>query len=128
MSTNVAIVDASDVALIHYVGTWNDAEDSSEFNNTTKWSAMEGPTVSFIFVGTSISIYGTVGARNPSQASLTFVVDNSITGTYAPPSGITTDAHRETLWASPSMSNGSHTLVITQTETQPDGEIYLDYL
>jgi hypothetical protein len=81
-------------------------------------------------IGTSISIYGTVGARNPSQASLTFVVDNSITGTYAPPSGIITDAHRETLWASPSMSNGSHTLVITQirTETQPDGEIYLDYL
>jgi hypothetical protein len=50
MAANVAIVDERDPS-IHYAGTWNEAGVSAEFNSTTKWSAMQGSTASFTFVG-----------------------------------------------------------------------------
>ncbi|KAJ6585658.1 hypothetical protein B0H19DRAFT_1016738 [Mycena capillaripes] len=128
-TTNVAIVDERD-PLIHYVGQWNDDGASLEFNGTTKWSAQQGSTASFTFVGTSVIVYGTVGARTAPHASMNFLLDNSITGSYTPPNDMDSDIHHEPLWTSPSIANGSHTLVITQTATQsqPAGEIYLDYL
>ncbi|KAF8215361.1 hypothetical protein K438DRAFT_775011 [Mycena galopus ATCC 62051] len=79
------------------------------------------------FPGTSIGIYGTVAAQTSPQASLTFRVDNSITGTYTALDGMTSDVHHQELWMSPSLTNGSHTLVITQTAAQTVGVIFLDY-
>lgn len=72
-------------------------------------------------------VYGSVAAINPPKASMSFVVDNSISGSYTPSGDMSADVHHQALWASPTMSNGSHTLVITQTAAQPSGVIYLDY-
>ncbi|KAJ6530950.1 hypothetical protein DFH09DRAFT_140911 [Mycena vulgaris] len=126
MSSSVAIVDEKD-ALVHYAGSWNDAGSAAEFNGTTTWSAVQGSTVSFTFVGTSIGVFGTVAAKNPPQSSLTFLVDNSIQGTYTPPANMLADIHHEELWASPTLGSGSHTLVITQSAAQALGVIFLDY-
>ncbi|KAJ6530949.1 hypothetical protein DFH09DRAFT_1409625 [Mycena vulgaris] len=127
MATNVAIVDERD-PLVHYAGAWNDGGVSEEFDSTTRWSAIQGSTASFTFVGSSVAVFGTVAALNPPQSSLTFLVDNSIQGTYTPPANMPADIHHEELWASPTLSSGSHTLVITQTAAQAAGVIFLDYI
>jgi hypothetical protein len=72
-------------------------------------------------------VFATVAARDPPQSSLSFVVDNSVTGTYTPASGQTEDIYHEALWASPTLSEGEHTLVITQTAADIVGGIFLDY-
>ncbi|KAJ6530952.1 hypothetical protein DFH09DRAFT_1326648 [Mycena vulgaris] len=126
MSSSVAIVDEKD-PLVHYAGSWNDAGSAAEFSGTKKWSAVQGSTASFTFVGTSIGVFGTVAAKNPPQTSLSFLIDNSITGTYTPADDMVTDLHNLNLWTSPTMSNGSHTLVITQSTAQALGVIFLDY-
>jgi hypothetical protein len=66
-------------------------------------------------------------SSNPSNASLGFLVDNSLTGSYTPtPSG--TGLFHQALWTSPTLSDSSHTLVITQTTAQASGVIFLDYI
>ncbi|KAJ7912897.1 hypothetical protein B0H13DRAFT_2005851 [Mycena leptocephala] len=130
MTTNAAIVDDQD-PLVQYAGTWNRAGAAEEFDSTTTWSATAGTTASFPFVGTSITVYGTVAALNLSpQVSMSFVVDGSVTGTYTPPNNMTADIHHEPLWTSPSSSlnNDSHTLVIKQTAAASGGVIFLDYI
>ncbi|KAJ6487151.1 hypothetical protein C8R47DRAFT_516770 [Mycena vitilis] len=129
---NTVIVDDRD-PLISYAGAWIAAGAIQEFNGTTMFSEQAGSTASLAFGGTSVTVYGTVAARNLSpQASWSFVVDGSISGTYTPPNNMTADIHHQPLWTSPSapsLSNGSHTLVITQTAAATAaGVIFLDYI
>ncbi|KAJ7185356.1 hypothetical protein C8R46DRAFT_1060229 [Mycena filopes] len=126
MSTSVAIVDNLD-SLLHYAGGWVKGGIPSEFNDTTIWTGSQGATISFNFVGSSIAVYATVAAVNPPNASMSFAVDNSITGTYTP-EGVTTGTPHSLLWQSPAMDDASHTLIITQTAAQSGGVIFVDYL
>ncbi|KAJ7028397.1 hypothetical protein C8F04DRAFT_1007458 [Mycena alexandri] len=128
-TSNVAIIDDRN-PLVHYVGEWTVAGSPAEFNGTTTFSATEGSTASFTFVGTSVTIYASVAAKEVPDASLNFMVDNIVSGTYTAPSGMASDIHHEALWTSPTLSNGSHILVITQTAAPASvfGVIYLDYL
>ncbi|KAJ7431634.1 hypothetical protein B0H11DRAFT_2129449 [Mycena galericulata] len=126
MSTNVAIIDDHD-PLIVYSGPWITQGSSEEFKDTTSVSVTVGASASFTFVGTSITAYGTVAAVNPPNASMSFVVDGSIKGSYIPANGMSADIHHTALWESPALSDGSHTLVITQTAAQVAPVIFLDY-
>ncbi|KAF7359833.1 hypothetical protein MVEN_00708700 [Mycena venus] len=125
MTTNVAIVDNRD-PLVHYAGIWFPGGTPSEYSLSTTASTTVGSTASFTFEGTSIGVYATVAAINPPQSSLSFLVDNSISGTYTPPGNLESDVHHQELWTSPTLSDGTHTLVITQTTAQ-NAVIYLDY-
>ncbi|KAJ6585657.1 hypothetical protein B0H19DRAFT_924775 [Mycena capillaripes] len=130
MSTNTVIIDDRD-PLVSYTGAWSQGGASLEFDQTTSFSVSAGSTAMITFVGTSVTVYGTVAAKNLSpQASWSFAVDNSIAGTYTPPNNMTSDIHHEALWTSPSpaLSNSSHTLVINQTSAASAGVIYLDYI
>ncbi|KAF7344722.1 hypothetical protein MVEN_01632900 [Mycena venus] len=130
MATQIAVVDDRD-PLIQYGGSWVRGGVWLEFGSTTMFSVTAGSTASFTFVGTSITVYGTVAAKNLNpQASWSFVIDGSITGTYTPPNNMTSDIHHEALWTSPasSLNNGSHELVITQSAAASDGVLYLDYI
>lgn len=77
--------------------------------------------------GSSIAAYATVAAVNQPNASMSFLVDNSIPGAYTP-HGVTTTTPHSLLWQSPTMDDTSHTLVITQTAAQSGGVIFFDYL
>ncbi|KAJ6469817.1 hypothetical protein C8R45DRAFT_425582 [Mycena sanguinolenta] len=130
MATNTAIVDDRD-PLIQYAGTWSQAGASEEFDSTTTFSVTTGSTATFPFVGTSVTVYGTIGAHNVTpQASWSFAVDGTVTGTYNPPANMTSDIHHQALWTTPSSSlaNGSHSLVITQTTAESVGVLFLDYI
>jgi hypothetical protein len=54
-SVNLAIVDEQD-PFVSYSGTWSTAGSPAEFSGTTKWSAIQGSTASFTFVGAFIPI------------------------------------------------------------------------
>ncbi|KAK7049116.1 hypothetical protein R3P38DRAFT_3175366 [Favolaschia claudopus] len=124
---NTAIIDDRD-ALIRYDGNWSETGGADEFNSTMTWSAVQGASASLIFVGTSVTVFGTVATSDSPQASMTFLVDGIIGGTYTPPSNTTSNIHHEALWVSPTLTDASHTLVITQTAAQTQGEIFLDYV
>ncbi|KAJ7307760.1 hypothetical protein DFH08DRAFT_1088566 [Mycena albidolilacea] len=122
---NTVIVDERDSSILYSNG-WNDNGQFLEFDGTTRWSSNQGSTATFTFGGSSVKIYGSVAA-NPGQASLGFVIDQSLTGSYSAKQG-GTGLYHELLWESPTLSEGSHTLVITQTAAQSNGVIYLDYI
>ncbi|KAJ7439085.1 hypothetical protein FB451DRAFT_157305 [Mycena latifolia] len=125
MTTSVAIVDERD---LDFAGTWTDGGTPEEFQNTTRWSAVQGSTASFSFVGTSVTVFGTIVDIHPPQATLTFLIDNSITGMYTPPDDLPENTHHQTLWSSPQLEDGAHRLVITQTAAQSVGIVFLDYI
>jgi len=75
-----------------------------------------------------VTVFGTVAANNPPDAALSFAVDKPTTGTFTPPNNMTSDVHHTTLWTSPVLASGTHTLVLTQTTAQAACVIYLDYL
>ncbi|KAJ7508785.1 hypothetical protein B0H11DRAFT_2431861 [Mycena galericulata] len=136
MPTNVAIVDDRDPSIIYEAHLWALAGTLEEFNSTTTHSTTQGSTASFTFVGTSITVYATVeaaAAKKQPQTSLYFAIDNNgaLTGTYTPPNNMSADIHHTALWESPTLSNGPHKLVITQTvpqvTSQVGGVIFLDY-
>ncbi|KAF7345865.1 hypothetical protein MVEN_01608400 [Mycena venus] len=127
MSTAGTIVDDRD-PRIEYEGAWNNGGVPVEFQGTTKYATQAGATASFTFVGRSIAVYGSVSVEHPAIASMSFVIDNSTTGSYTPPDDIDAALTRAVLWSSPSMTEGSHKLVITQTKANGQGQIYLDYL
>ncbi|KAJ7887023.1 hypothetical protein B0H14DRAFT_2696352 [Mycena olivaceomarginata] len=122
---NTVIVDERDTAIQYSTG-WNNAGAFLEFDGTTRWSSIEGSTATFTFVGSSVTVYGSV-AGNPAQAGLSFMVDKSLIGSYSAKQGGTALYH-EALYVSPTLSEGSHTLVITQNAAQSGGVIYLDYI
>ncbi|KAF8215360.1 hypothetical protein K438DRAFT_1562073 [Mycena galopus ATCC 62051] len=130
MTTNSAIVDDRD-PLIKYTGTWGQAGSSEEYSETTTFSVVPGSTATFPFTGSSVTVYGTIAANNFStQATWSFAVDSSVTGTYTPPANMTSDIHHQALWTTPasSIANGTHSLLITQTASSSTQVLYLDYI
>ncbi|KAJ7727582.1 hypothetical protein B0H16DRAFT_250922 [Mycena metata] len=127
MSSNVVIVDDRDPAIT-YTGSWSQAGASSEFDGTTTCSTTQGTSASYTFVGTSVTVYATIAAKDPPDAAMSFELDKTTTGTFVPPSGATYDIHHQPVWASPVLEDGTHTLVITQTQAQTACVIFLDHI
>ncbi|KAJ7636809.1 hypothetical protein FB45DRAFT_450136 [Roridomyces roridus] len=121
--SNTAIVDER---AMQYSGSWNGGGQFIEFSGTTKWSSAQGSTAKYTFQGTQITVYASVAA-NSSSASMSFAVDN-FTGSYSSTSAGGAALYHAPLWASPPLSDGQHTLVVTQDEAQASGVIFLDYL
>ncbi|KAF7341843.1 hypothetical protein MSAN_02039800 [Mycena sanguinolenta] len=129
MASNTAIVDDRD-PLIQYAGAWSQSGVSEEFDSTTSFSVATGASATFSFVGTSVTVYGSIGPHNATQATWSFAVDGAAAGTYTPPANMTSPIHHQALWTTPasSLANGTHSLVITQTGTDSVGVIFLDYI
>ncbi|KAK7050677.1 hypothetical protein R3P38DRAFT_3608630 [Favolaschia claudopus] len=130
MTTHTAVVDDRD-PTIAYSGSWGPAGSAEEFKDTTTYSAGPDALATFSFVGTSVTVYGTIGVRNlTTQPTWAFVVDGSVLGKFTPTQGMSANVHHQALWTSPSLSvnDGLHKLVIKQTTNTTISVIYLDYI
>ncbi|KAJ6614801.1 hypothetical protein B0H10DRAFT_126285 [Mycena sp. CBHHK59/15] len=108
------IVDDHDHRIVYDpVGLWIPEGGSLEFMATTTSSNTTGCTGNFTFLGTSITIYGSVGPGNGS--SMSFRIDKS-SGSYSAPA-LNNAIHHQTFWTSPVLPMGLHNLVITQASS-----------
>ncbi|KAK7049147.1 hypothetical protein R3P38DRAFT_3620829 [Favolaschia claudopus] len=131
MTTHTAIVDDRDPAIA-YSGSWEPGGVAEEFQGTTTApTGQAAASAAFSFVGTSVTVYGTIAAHNlTTQPTLTFTVDGSPLGSFTPVNGLSAPVHHQALWTSPSLSlnDGPHDLVIEQTSLVSDTVIFMDYI
>ncbi|KAF8179577.1 hypothetical protein K438DRAFT_1768937 [Mycena galopus ATCC 62051] len=143
---NSVIIDDKNPLILYSAG-WETGGTSVEFSGTTSWTPSQESTATFTFVGkfrpvnhdillltlctgSAITIFGSIRATFAPQATMNFAVDNEFSGAYTAGSVITT-IHHQPFWTSPALSEGVHTLVITQGEAMGPstlGPIFLDYL
>lgn len=111
----VLIYDDRDAAITYSGADWSLAGSEREFNSTTSWTATEGATAIVNFTGTTISVYGTIAgglrARAPRSS---YSIDG---GTPVEYEAELTRAvqYNVQFFQSPTLSEGTHTLTITNT-------------
>ncbi|KAF6744272.1 hypothetical protein DFP72DRAFT_1078820 [Ephemerocybe angulata] len=120
----VLALDDRDTTIVYSTG-WGQAGSSNEFNGTTTFTTTNGATAKVTFVGTSITVYGTVPGGLLSRASSTYSIDGG-----APVLFVSTPAigvqYNQVFFTSPTLPAASHTLTITNTGIAAD--LFLDLL
>ncbi|KAE9406111.1 hypothetical protein BT96DRAFT_281500 [Gymnopus androsaceus JB14] len=122
--SNTFIVDDQD-ASIEYTGHWNVSGQQPDFSHTAS-SGSAGATMSFSFSGNFITAVGDFFAGGTCDAS--FSIDG------ASPTNVTSPAtndnqYQQTLWTSPTLNDGNHTLFYTVSSCNSSGSfVWLDYL
>ncbi|KAJ8075026.1 hypothetical protein PM082_019353 [Marasmius tenuissimus] len=133
-SLNTVIVDDQD-SRISYSGQWSLAGGSTDYSRTSYAPRSEGAQMSFTFSGTSITVVGNIDAG--AMCNATFAIDGN-TSSYTSPL-VNATQHHQTIWSSPELAEGQHTLVYTSssctpapnstsTSTEYKSSIWLDYL
>ncbi|KAJ7704924.1 hypothetical protein B0H17DRAFT_886048, partial [Mycena rosella] len=103
------IIDDHDPRM-QYNGQWGNYGSSPEYLSTTRASRTRGDMVTFTFEGTSVGVFGTVGAGN--GATMEFSLDHSPNSSFSAPPSISGLFHQP-LWTSGVLFNELHTLSIT---------------
>ncbi|GBE88864.1 hypothetical protein BKA93DRAFT_828643 [Sparassis latifolia] len=124
MTNNVSTlltVDDTDPRLI-YEGSWTESESSGEYDSTAHGTVIAGSSVLFVFNGTFVAVYGTVGT---SGSNSSYVLDALPPVQYSAPP-FASPVYNQAFYSSEILTNGKHSLNITSTA---DGENFLlDYL
>ncbi|KAJ7711296.1 hypothetical protein B0H14DRAFT_2645839 [Mycena olivaceomarginata] len=109
----LVIIDDSDPS-VHYntPGGWLETGDVSQFNGTAHASGTQGDTVTLVFEGTLISVYGTE-APSGGQSRLNFSIDGTDVGFYQLQASAGPAVNNQLFWTSPHFEEASHKLVIT---------------
>ncbi|KAJ7364561.1 hypothetical protein DFH08DRAFT_274667 [Mycena albidolilacea] len=108
---SLVIVDDSDSSVQYSTpGGWIETGKVPQFKETTHASGTRGDTATLVFEGTSISVYGTLGA-NSGQSRLNFSIDGAYVDSYQAPAG--PGVNNRLFWTSPDFDEASHKLVIT---------------
>ncbi|KAJ7453846.1 hypothetical protein FB451DRAFT_1519302 [Mycena latifolia] len=127
MSGVFVIVDEQDPD-VRYSSGWGPttAENSFEYGGTMTAPGPQGATASYVFNGTSISVFSMVG-RNPNvTTTLSFAIDGEFVNSTAVQADGDEHFHHK-LFGSPALQDGSHTLEITLTNVT-SRDVFLDYL
>ncbi|KAJ7490755.1 hypothetical protein FB451DRAFT_1513693 [Mycena latifolia] len=122
------IVDDRD-EQVQYHGQWAHHEGTAtEYQSTTSASATRGDNITFTFEGTSIDVFGTAGSGN--GATMKFSIDQLPSTSYtSPPVPSGSALYHQPLWTSGPLSDGSHTVLITQDSAgSQKSVIFLDYI
>ncbi|TFK26399.1 hypothetical protein FA15DRAFT_293134 [Coprinopsis marcescibilis] len=118
------IIDDQDQS-IQYSSGWERAGSDREFNHTTTASSTQGATARLAFLGTRISVFGTISIR-PEVAESQYSIDDGDPVTFQ---GATTaqgpDTYHQLFFRSPELSDGPHILTVTNIGTE--NVLWLDY-
>ncbi|KAJ7174078.1 hypothetical protein C8R43DRAFT_873753 [Mycena crocata] len=122
------IVDDHDPAIQYNPsGGWLSLGAPTEFMSTTRLATRAGATASFTFVGTSITVYGTVGPGG-NASTIAFSVDASAPLTYSAPTVDSGALYHQAFFTSPILPEASHTLLITRDSSTKHNILFLDYI
>ncbi|KAJ7917684.1 hypothetical protein B0H13DRAFT_1498981, partial [Mycena leptocephala] len=122
---STVIVDDHD-SLVQYIpqANWQGVGQPTEFKGTSTFSTKQNDSATFTFVGTSVSVYGTVGKGDGGE-NLVFTIEGS-TGSFLSPE-TPFDIYNQLFFASATLEEGSHTLSIIHNSSGIPPTIYLDY-
>ncbi|KAF5323054.1 hypothetical protein D9611_009376 [Ephemerocybe angulata] len=120
----VLALDDRDASIVYSTG-WGQAGSSNEFNGTTTFTTTNGANAKVTFVGTSITVYGTVPGGLLSRASSTYSIDGGAPVTFVSTPAIGVQ-YNQVFFTSPTLPAASHTLTITNTGITAD--LFLDLL
>ncbi|KAF5321871.1 hypothetical protein D9619_000038 [Psilocybe cf. subviscida] len=118
-------IDDRDSSII-WTGLWIRTGTASEHDATVSGSRNAGNTALVSFIGTSITVYGTIPQRgtNISSISLYSLDGDPVAGTFAPPPSPDVQPQQK-FFVSPDLPYGSHQLYILDTIIS-DG-LWLDF-
>jgi len=112
MTTPVLVYDDRDNS-ISYTGIWVQGGGPAEYRGTTSFVTNPGATASLTFVGSGVSVYGTVsphGSLYPPPCSYSIDGDS---GTTLTATATNSTQYQLLFFQSPELTTGNHTLVIT---------------
>ncbi|KAJ7584027.1 hypothetical protein C8J56DRAFT_790114 [Mycena floridula] len=123
-------IDDSDPSIVYSSDDWITAGSSHEFQSTTHETRIANATATIEFFGAFIQVYGTIPPYQPDVPSpiSNYSVDGAIPTTFAPKltNTSTSAMYQQQFFASPTLANGNHTLVITSVSN--GGRLYLDFV
>ncbi|KAJ7603562.1 hypothetical protein FB45DRAFT_770990, partial [Roridomyces roridus] len=125
---SVVIVDDRDPRIQYSPSTgWYQGGVFQEYLNTTMAATEIGTgsdhTATFSFQGTSVAVYGTV---NQGRSTMSFSLDRGVPSVFDAATSTAGTVHHKLFFASGTLPDGQHTLVMTQT-SGPIIFMFLDY-
>ncbi|KAL4260962.1 hypothetical protein AB1N83_006206 [Pleurotus pulmonarius] len=123
---NTYLVDDAD-ARVRYSAGWQQMGGGNEYNQTTHFTFTAGASFTFTFVGTSVSVFGTIDnldseGRSPNS---TYELDGTTPVVFRgrPVQGV---IYQQLFYQSPTLPNMSHTLVGRPADA--GSRIFIDFL
>ncbi|EPQ52357.1 hypothetical protein GLOTRDRAFT_132471 [Gloeophyllum trabeum ATCC 11539] len=124
MSSSVLLTIDDTNPDLHYSPGWFTAGNATtEYNGTTHGTVTFGSTMTFTFVGSAITVYGTVG---PTKSTSSYNLDDLPAYVHSapePPSPV----YRQVFYQSPVLPFGEHMLIMQKT-TRDNSYLWLDFL
>ncbi|OSC96383.1 hypothetical protein PYCCODRAFT_87553 [Trametes coccinea BRFM310] len=122
-------VDDSDPKVV-YSGDWGISNTEYAWHETLHFASEEGSTASLKFTGTWISVVGGGGDTNQfGYPSTSYVIDGKNYKTLQTSADASHDTYFDnvTMFTSPTLDAGEHTLVITNLNGTKPNTFWLDY-
>ncbi|KAJ8690521.1 hypothetical protein PTI98_011945 [Pleurotus ostreatus] len=123
---NTYLVDDAD-ARVRYSAGWEQMGGDNEYNQTTHYTFTAGASFTFSFVGTSVSVFGTIDnldseGRSPNS---TYELDGTTPVVFRgrPVQGV---IYQQLFYQSPTLPNMPHTLVGRSADA--GSRIFIDFL
>ncbi|KAJ7722877.1 hypothetical protein DFH07DRAFT_971754 [Mycena maculata] len=125
------VIDDRD-STVTYTGTWVVGGTTHEHSGTVSSSVNVGDHFSVPFTGTSIGVYGTYDADSAGVHTSYAIDGGSATTVTSTASSNGQDDYQQLFWQSSTISNGSHTLVVTMESVNTgdgdgEGTIWFDF-
>ncbi|TBU55954.1 hypothetical protein BD310DRAFT_932577 [Dichomitus squalens] len=124
ISTDTVKVDDWDPG-IQWHGAWTGLENqpAAAWEQTLHWGNLSGSSVTFIFTGTSVKVFGAFKPVGTWDMESQYTIDDGEPNTFLPTSEVSQEAYGQTFFDSGVLTRGEHTLVITNFGSQ----LWIDY-
>ncbi|KAJ7600497.1 hypothetical protein C8J56DRAFT_751677, partial [Mycena floridula] len=117
-------IDDTDPSILYSEGfeDWTLGGREGEFRLTTHNSRRQNARATIRFEGTAIAVYGTIQSisksPNGTQGPVsTYTIDGGAPATFSGIPDASDDAHQRSFFASGTLSEGNHTLIVENTLT-----------